>query len=159
MLSGTHHVGFTVPDLDRSVAFYSALFETEPFVRRIFDQPYTAEQIGYPGVRLDVALFQIPNSTVLLELIQYLEPVGEMVDIETKNPGTAHLCLSSSDVAADFERFVSLGATPRSEGPVTITSGPNQGKRVGYFRDPDGITIEILEPLPAQQDDDRQQCC
>ena len=149
MLRGTHHVGFTVPNLDRSVAFYSALFETEPFVRRIFDQPYTAEQIGYPGTRLDVALIRIPNSNVLLELIEYLEPVGEMVDIETKNPGTAHLCLSSDDLAADFERFVSLGATPRSEGPVTITSGPNQGKRVGYFRDPDGITIEILEILPG----------
>ena len=149
MLCGTHHVGFTVPNLDRSVAFYSALFETEPFVRRIFDQPYTAEQIGYPGARLNVALFQIPNSNVLLELIEYLEPTGEMVDIETKNPGTAHLCLSSSDLGADFERFVALGATPRSEGPVTITSGPNQGKRVGYFRDPDGITIEILELKPV----------
>ena len=149
MLCGTHHVGFTVPNLDRSIAFYSALFETEPFVRRIFEAAYTAEQIGYPGARLDVALINIPNSGVLLELIQYLEPTGEMVDIETKNPGTAHLCLSSDDLAADFERFVSLGATPRSKGPVMITSGPNQGKRVGYFRDPDGITIEILELPPG----------
>ncbi len=149
MLRGTHHVGFTVPNLDRSVAFYSALFETEPFVKRIFEAPYTAEQIGYPGARLYVALIRVPNSNMLLELIEYLEPVGEMVDIETKNPGTAHLCLSSDDLAADFERFVSLGATPRSKGPVTITSGPNQGKRVGYFRDPDGITIEILELLPG----------
>ena len=149
MLCGTHHVGFTVPNLDRSVAFYSALFETEPFVKRIFEAPYTAEQIGYPGARLYVALIRVPNSNMLLELIEYLEPVGEMVDIETKNPGTAHLCLSSDDLAADFERFVSLGATPRSKGPVTITSGPNQGKRVGYFRDPDGITIEILELPPG----------
>ena len=149
MLCGTHHVGFTVPDLDRSVAFYSALFEAEPFIKGIFDKPYTAEQIGYPGARLYIALFHIPNSTVLLELIEYLEPVGEMVDIETKNPGTAHLCLSSTDLAADFERFVSLGATPRSSGPVTITAGPNKGKRVGYFRDPDGITLEILEVTPV----------
>ena len=150
MLCGTHHVGFTVPNLDRSVAFYSALFETEPFIKAIFDKPYTAEQIGYPGARLYIALFHIPNSTVLLELIEYLEPAGEMVDTESKNPGTAHLCLSSDDLAADFERFKSLGAVPRSKGPVTITHGPNKGKRVGYFRDPDGLTLELLEIAPAE---------
>ena len=31
---------------------------------------------------------------------------------------------------------------------MTITHGPNKGKRVGYFRDPDGITLELLELKP-----------
>lgn len=145
MLNGTHHVGFTVPDLERSVEFYSAVFEREPFIKRVFDSPYTSTQVGYPNTRLYVALYRIPNSTVLLELIEYLNPTGELVDLATKNPGTAHLCLSSTNLEEDFERLVSIGAKPVSDAPVEITSGPNKGNFVAYFRDPDGITLEVLE--------------
>ncbi len=152
MLKGTHHVGFTVPDLERSVEFYSAVFGSEPFVKRVFDSPYTSIQVGYPNTRLYVALYHIPGSTVLLELIEYLNPTGEMVDLATKNPGTAHLCLSSTNLAEDFDRLVSLGAKPVSDGPVEITSGPNKGKCVAYFRDPDGITLEVLEMLNPAAD-------
>lgn len=145
MLGGVHHVGFTVADIERSVAFYTALFEVEPFVRRVYEDNYTGLQVGYPGARLDIALYEIPDSDIVLELIQYLEPTGTPVDMETRNPGTAHLCLKTSDLAADFERMIELGATPRSSEPVEITSGINQGLHVAYFRDLDGITIELLE--------------
>ncbi|PYL79025.1 MAG: glyoxalase/bleomycin resistance/dioxygenase family protein, partial [Verrucomicrobia bacterium] len=30
--------------------------------------------------------------------------------------------------------------------PQTLRSGPNAGKRVIYVRDPDGITIEFMQP-------------
>lgn len=145
MLGGVHHVGFTVSDIKRSAEFYTALFGVEPFVRRVYEDDYTGLQVGYPGARLDIALFEIPGSGIVLELIQYLEPTGSQVDMETKNPGTAHLCLTTDDLAADFQRLVELGATPRSSGPVEITSGINQGLHVAYFRDLDGITIELLE--------------
>jgi catechol 2,3-dioxygenase-like lactoylglutathione lyase family enzyme len=145
MLSGVHHVGFTVADIERSVKFYTSLFGIDPVVRRVYEDNYTSQQIGYAGVRLDIALYEIPDSDIVLELIQYLEPTGVPVDMETKNPGTAHLCLTTDDLAADFQRMVELGATPRSSGPVEITSGINQGLHVAYFRDHDGITIELLE--------------
>ena len=145
MLSGVSHVGFTVADLEKAVRFYEQLFSTPPAVRQIFDAPYTADQVGYPEARLDIAIFQIPGSVVRLELIQYLHPAGTAVNIETKNPGTAHLCLFADDMPAEFQRVVSIGAKPRSEAPVLITSGPNEGKLVAYFRDPQGLTIEIMQ--------------
>jgi catechol 2,3-dioxygenase-like lactoylglutathione lyase family enzyme len=30
--------------------------------------------------------------------------------------------------------------------PQTLTAGPNAGKRVVYVRDPDGTTIEFMQP-------------
>jgi catechol 2,3-dioxygenase-like lactoylglutathione lyase family enzyme len=30
--------------------------------------------------------------------------------------------------------------------PQTLQSGPNAGKRVVYVRDPDGTTIEFMQP-------------
>ncbi|HDH26575.1 MAG TPA: hypothetical protein ENH00_10365 [Actinobacteria bacterium] len=145
MLRGVLHVGFTVANMDRSVEFYTRLFGIEPFVHRVYEDNYISQLVGYAGARLDTALYNIPHSDTVLELIQYLEPKGMPVNTETKNPGTAHLCLATTDLHADFNRMVELGATPRSEGPVKITSGINQGLRVCYFRDHDGITIELLE--------------
>lgn len=153
MLSGAVHVGFTVRDVKAATEFYRALFESEPEVRRVYDAPYTGEQVGYPGARLDVAIFKVPGSDFRMELIEYLDPRGEPVDIETKNPGTAHLCLRTDDLHAAYDRMIALGATARSPAPVRITSGPNEGRHVCYFRDPEGLTIELLEmaraPVPA----------
>lgn len=144
-----HHVGVTVRDLARSVEFYTAFLGAGPEVARIYDSAYTSEQVGYPGTVLDIAIFAIPGSDLRLELIQYLQPVGTPVDPETKNPGTWHLCFGSATLDEDFDRLVALGAAPRSRRPVLITSGPNEGKRVAYLRDLDGLTIELIEqPLP-----------
>ncbi|MFC5745786.1 VOC family protein [Actinomadura rugatobispora] len=145
MLTGFSHVGFTVTDIEEAAAFYQKVFEAEPLVRRVYDAPYTSVQIGYPDARLDIAIFRIPGSDGLLELIQYLNPVGVPVDLETRNPGTAHLCLNTDDLDAEYARLTGLGATPRSAAPVEITSGPNAGRRVAYFRDPQGLTLELME--------------
>jgi catechol 2,3-dioxygenase-like lactoylglutathione lyase family enzyme len=144
-VSGVAHVGFTVRDVDSASRFYSGLFGVEPEVHAVYDRPYTAEQVGYEDAKLDIAIFRIPGSGVRLELIQYRNPVGRPVDIETKNPGTAHLCLTTDDLDGMSARMASLGATPRSTAPVRITAGPNEGRRVCYFRDPQGFTIEVLE--------------
>lgn len=147
MLRGVSHIGFTVGDLEKAIGFYQHLFSTAPEVRQVFEAPYTAEQVGYPGARLDIAIFKIPGDDARLELIQYLSPPGSPVETETRNPGTAHLCLFADDVPAEFRRLVALGARPRSTAPVRITSGPNVGKLVAYFRDPQGLTIEIMEAM------------
>jgi catechol 2,3-dioxygenase-like lactoylglutathione lyase family enzyme len=145
-ITGVSHVGWTVSDVESQAAFYGALFGCAPEVRGVYDRPYTAAQVGYEGARLDIAIFRVPGSEVRLELIQYLHPVGDPVDIETRNPGTGHLCLTTDDIERVIARATNLGATARSDGPVTITAGPNVGRRVCYLRDPEGITIELLEP-------------
>ena len=145
MLAGIAHVGFTVGDIEAATEFYRSLFGYEPEVRRIYQAAYTAEQVGYPGAKLDIAIFKIPGSDVRLELIEYLNPRGTPVDIETKNAGTAHICLMTEDLQAVFDKMLSLGAEARSAAGVRIDSGPNEGRHVCYFRDPEGLTIEVLE--------------
>jgi hypothetical protein len=34
--------------------------------------------------------------------------------------------------------------------PQTLTASPNAGKRVAYVRDPDGTTIELMQPPPNE---------
>lgn len=149
MFSGVVHIGLTVRDVARAAAFYEALFGYPPEVRRVYEAPYTSAQIGYPRAVLDIAIFRIAGSDIRLELIEYRNPQGTPIDPETKNPGTAHLCLMTDDIDAAFNKLVSLGARPRSDRPVRIQSGPNEGRHVCYVRDPEGFTIELLERAPS----------
>jgi catechol 2,3-dioxygenase-like lactoylglutathione lyase family enzyme len=145
-LSSLHHVGFSVSDLDRSIEWYSFLLNEEPDLRKVWDVEYVSEVIGYPGARLDIALWRLPGGTVL-ELLEYLEPRRKFVDMETYNVGNAHLCLVVEDLGAEFRRMQGRGNF-RSSKPVDIPWGHFAGGKSCYVRDPDGISIELVE-LPA----------
>lgn len=143
-----HHVGFTVSDLQRSVAFYSDLLGTEPFLRRVYREPFVGEIVGYERAVLDCAMFEIPRSGVILELIEYVEPPPERVGMETFTVGNAHLCLVVDDLDADYRRLLDRGVELRSPPvavPADIEEEPGRGGKAIYLRDPDGITIELLE--------------
>jgi catechol 2,3-dioxygenase-like lactoylglutathione lyase family enzyme len=146
---GLHHVGFSVGDLDRSIAFYSVLLEVEPFVRRFCTEQINADILGYPGARLDVAYFLLGGTQTLLELLAYDHPPNATVNMETFNVGNAHLCLVVEDLQANYDRLTKAGIKGfRSPGPVDVPEIPDDpapGGKAIYLRDPDGISIELLE--------------
>jgi catechol 2,3-dioxygenase-like lactoylglutathione lyase family enzyme len=141
------HVGFAVSDLDRSVEFYSVLLEEPPLLRKVWDVEYVGRVVGYPGLRLEAAFWNLPGE-VVLELLQYLDPRPGRVDMETYNAGNAHLCLVTKDLHRDFARLQGV-AEFRSSEPVEIPWGPYKGGWAAYLRDPDGITIELIALPPG----------
>jgi catechol 2,3-dioxygenase-like lactoylglutathione lyase family enzyme len=146
------HVGFAVGDLDRSIAFYETLLGVPLVLRKTWTHPYVGEIVGYSGLVLEGAFFQLPNG-VILELLEYKTPRPGVVDMESYNAGNAHLCLVTDDMTGDFERLRSAGwDTFRADGPVEIPWGPYRGGRACYLRDPDGISIELLEEPPGGPD-------
>jgi lactoylglutathione lyase len=72
-LCGPHHLGLTVSDIESSVHFYRDLLGLTLIRRRSADADYLGRQTGYPGVRLEVASFQLaPDGRpgLGLELVQ-----------------------------------------------------------------------------------------
>lgn len=146
------HVGFAVANLDRSIAFYETLLGVPLITRKTWNVPYVGEIVGYPGTVLEGAFFGLPNG-VVLELLEYRTPPAGMVDMESYNAGNAHLCLVTEDMAGDFARMRAAGYdTFRSNDPVDIPWGPYRGGRACYLRDPDGVSIELLEVPPDGPD-------
>ncbi len=144
-MQGLHHVGLTVADLDRSLAFWQALLCVEARFRGTLDQPYLGRHFGYPGVAIEAAFIDLPGGA-LLELLDYEVEDRRPNDEATANPGNVHLCLTVEDADEVWQRAVSLGARPVNErGPVDVDAGPNRGARVAYLRDPDGITFELFQ--------------
>jgi catechol 2,3-dioxygenase-like lactoylglutathione lyase family enzyme len=152
MQDALHHVGFTVANMEPSIEFYSLLLQAEPAMRRRYGEQFISEVVGYEETLLDCALFSIPRSGVILELLEYLRPVGARVDTETYNVGNAHLCLIVDDLEREYRRLREAGVEFRSppvDVPADIEDDPAKGGRALYLRDPDGITVELLE-MPSQ---------
>ncbi len=150
MLVQVWHFSFTVSDIERSIAFYRDILGLELVHRQEQANEYTRRFVGYADAHLKVAQFRIAGAPIhrsghMLELVEYVAPVGEKVDTRTKNPGTAHLALEVDDVMAEYERMKALGVRFRSE-PVAIEAGINKGGYTCYFLDPDDITLEIIQP-------------
>ena len=150
-MRGADHIGFTVTDLDRSVAFYEMLLGQPPLTRGLANQQSVEEIVGFAPIELDVAYFAIPGTEVMLELLEYRTPAGAAGSMETFTVGNAHLCLVVEDIEAEYERLGKEGVAFTHPTPSDITSGMYAGGRGCYFRDPDGITVELLQ-RPAAGD-------
>ncbi|HEY2600907.1 MAG TPA: VOC family protein [Thermoleophilaceae bacterium] len=137
--SGMHHMGLTVSDLDRSVAFYSR-FGFEVTARIEEEGAEVEEGLGVPDAALRVAILESENSR--LELIQYVKPDGGPAPLPNNGTGAAHLCVEVDDVDKAYEELRAAGIDFFSE-PITHESGI----RWVYCRDPDGLTTELLQVL------------
>ena len=147
------HIGYAVSDLDRSIAFYEVLLGVPLLFRRTWDVPYVGDIVGYPDVVMEGGFFRLPGG-VVLELLEYKAPyTSGGVDMESYNAGNAHLCLVTDDMEADFARLRAAGYDGfRSRDPIVIPWGPYRGGRACYLRDPDGISIELMEEPPGGPD-------
>jgi catechol 2,3-dioxygenase-like lactoylglutathione lyase family enzyme len=144
-VEAVNHVCFTVSDLERSISFWTHLLGSEPESRVEYTAPHDEAVTGYSGVHMSAAYFSMPGG-VVLELFQYRNPPSVApASSETYVVGNAHLGLVVGDLDEAYSHLQGTGASFRSEGPVRIESGAHAGARSIYVRDPDGITIEILE--------------
>jgi catechol 2,3-dioxygenase-like lactoylglutathione lyase family enzyme len=145
-LARTHHIGMTVESVDAAAAFWGAFLGQSPRFRGLLDRPYLGRHVGYPGVAMDVAFFELPGG-VWLELLDYKVAGKAALPEATANPGNVHVCLATDDIDSAWKKAVSLGARPIvPEGPIDVTHGPNTGARAAYLRIHDGITLELFQP-------------
>ena len=139
------HTGITVSNLERSLAFWRDVLG--------FDLSHTAHQkgelakeiTGVEGAEIKLAVLKAPGGHKV-ELLQYLAPPDrKCVDLRPCDLGFVHVALLIDDLDAVLERIAASGWNAAGK-PQTLTKGPNAGKRVVYVRDPDGTTIEFMQP-------------
>lgn len=143
---GIHHAGLTVSNIDRSVAFYhdvvglKLLVEPSP----VLSGPDVDQRTGIPGVAMKLAMFEV-NKCHRLALIEYLQPASYLqYALPTTNIGSIHIAFQVSDIESKIREM-------RAKGVYFITSldAPDKGPFVGwkfiYFKDPDGIILELVE--------------
>ena len=144
-----NHVGLTVSDLGRSIAFYRDLLGFHvAYERGEVTAEYMPRLVGIPGARLKIAGLDIPG--LHLDLIEYIEPKGGPAHAgPPSDVGNVHIGFTVDDLRVAYHQLSAAGVRFKSE-PVSPTAGPNKGGWAVYFVDPDGVTLEMIErPKPA----------
>jgi catechol 2,3-dioxygenase-like lactoylglutathione lyase family enzyme len=144
---GIDHTSLSVSNLDRSIAFYKRLgFEFES--KSDAFGPELAEGVGVPNAYIYVAMLRHPDREFRLELIQYREP-RESDPSSNDRVGSVHVSFRVRDLSQLYDQLLNEGAR--------FVSAPQSvlwlGDRVNwvYLKDPDGITIELLEILESNK--------
>ena len=139
------HIGIPVTDLDRSIAFYSALTGVEPtFVNPMYGEGLS-RGAELSDARVRFAMIEIGN--LALELLQYESPdPGGPFDQPNNRTGSVHIAFEVDDIDAAYERCKAAGIhvnAPPHEFTEEDGAPDVIGVRFLYIRDPDGIQLEL----------------
>jgi lactoylglutathione lyase len=133
-----HHVGVSVSDLERSLAWYGEVLGFKP------GYAFEVPQAGLRG------RFAVNEDGVSIELIEKsgARPGALLSEDGRPNPivangvlGYNHFALAVSDLDGTYARIIAAGGRevwdPRPS--------PEPGVRMAYLADPDGNLVELIE--------------
>lgn len=153
-----HHVGFSVADIDKAIAFYRDVFGFA-----VEDRKYIAS--------IDTHLAFLRRESARLEFFQKAgsKPVPEhrkAPNTDLAEQGTKHPCFSVGDCQRALEilhrradvEIVGLLRRPgdpmlREDDPVLAPGDARPPAAAFFFRDPNGLIVEIVAAgnFPAQE--------
>jgi len=140
------HTGITVTNLERSLVFWRDVLGFELSHRAHHTADLASEVSGVPGAEILLAVLKGYGHKI--ELLEYLAPSDRKhVDLRPCDVGSVHIALTVDNLDAVLSAIAASDWKAAGK-PQTLESGPNAGKRVIYVRDPDGTTIEFMQPPP-----------
>lgn len=141
-LRGVHHIGLTVSDIDRAIAFYEKVFGGSAAMS--FHLPLERVQsllrTSRPDVRGKVAWVLLPGAA--LELF-WFAPGKPGEPLVWNRPGCTHFAMAVTNIQEWHARMIGHG--------VVCLGAPRQHGEAWFFyiTDPDGNHIELIETPPA----------
>jgi catechol 2,3-dioxygenase-like lactoylglutathione lyase family enzyme len=134
-----NHVGMTVGDIERSVAFYRDMVGMEVTSRRRMQGEWFDTLTHNDGADIDVAMMRLGSFT--FQLVQYVAAGGDTLPLAHHHVGNPHLCVNVDDVDAKHVAATAYGGLE----PTPIVDILGSGNRSFYVRDPDGLPVEFLQ--------------
>jgi glyoxylase I family protein len=141
------HTGITVRDLEASIAFWRDVLGFEVERRMEMSGEFAAQVTGVPDAHFVLAA--LAGGGHHIELLQYSRPVHrDHVCPRPCDVGSFHVAVNVDDLDATAELCAQHGFT-LAGAPQSATEGPLAGCRFVYLRDPDGLTVELIQTPPS----------
>jgi len=150
--TGIHHTKISVSDMDRSLYFYRDLLGFELIYDAYRDDPPSYREImGFDKVQVRIAMLRDRNQQSMIGLLQFVTPTPQGSPPPVNHIGFATLGVEVDDIHADYQRFQRENIKTISP-PVDIHRDGKCVARAMYVFDPDGLQIELYQPMVAIED-------
>ena len=150
MIRQIYHVGLTVSDLDRSVAFYRDVLGLSYQGEILMEGRETERIFAKKGARARVAYLNGSEdlSAPPVELIQFLDEKIEIQKADLFRTSVSEVCFYTEDADRVYRHLTEQGVSCLSEPQNFDFTADGFGKsKAFYFRDPDGLILEIMQPM------------
>ncbi len=150
MLKQVLHIGLTVSDLARSIVFYRDVLGLHFIGKMRMQGEATDKLFRLQDCIVDVAYLNGSDalSSPPIELIQFVHPKSEKFLPNLTQTSISELCFYVEDIEDSYQKLCAQGVEFLSEPQYFDFSNENLGKsKAVYFRDPDGIILELIQPL------------
>ncbi len=137
------HIGLTVKNLERSVAFYRDVIGLKEGKTLTLKSKTYQAYMNNPEAY--IRYMYLTSGTFTLQLIEYVEGGGDALRAEHNRVGCPHLAFRVPDADAKYQEI-----QKRGDGKVIsdiVQLSPQS--RIFYAKDPDGVLIEFCQDLQA----------
>ena len=150
MIQEIMHVGVTVSDMDRSIAFYRDILGLNFVGEILMEGPETDALFGRSGCRARVAYLNGSDHIMAppVELICFMDETCRRDPADLMKTSISEICFRVQDIDAVYAHLVEKGVECLSAPQAFDFTASGFGKsRAIYFRDPDGIILELMQAL------------
>jgi catechol 2,3-dioxygenase-like lactoylglutathione lyase family enzyme len=136
------HVGLTVADLSRSIAFYRDIAGLQEGEHIQSANAQFASLTNNPGAELKTVFMSQGEFT--LQLLEYVEGGGDPIAPGHNRAGSPHLSFFVPDIEEQYRAIATRSDIAITSAIVTNARGTI---RSFYVEDPDGVPVEFVERL------------
>lgn len=144
-LTGMHHTGITVRNLEMMVEFYTKHLGLELLLETDSIAPLEGNHTGIPGARRKLVFLGFGDGHQI-ELVHYIDPPAGDGHLDRHQLGCTHVCFTVDDIDAVYHRLKNDGVRFVTEPKYTELDDQRTG--VVYGQDPEGNWFELLEVRP-----------
>ncbi len=150
MTGQIYHVGLTVSDIDKSIAFYRDILGLRFIGEILMEGKETDALFQRKNCRARVAYLNGSNELHMppVELIQFLDTEIQNKKSDLFSTSISELCFYTNDIEKTYHKLLEYKVeclSPPQDFDFTST-GFGKSKAF-YFKDPDGIILEMMQPL------------
>jgi glyoxylase I family protein len=129
MLKSFEHIGMTVSDMDRTVAFYCGLLGLRLHLRKTMPD---GTQVAF-----------LDAGGGMLEIFAPAKGASKAIDVTPGTAGVLHVTFLFDSVEETFARLEAAGVEVKERPRLAVHSEVLH--KIAFLRDPDGIIVELAQ--------------